>query len=1126
MWARKDKDNGLRILSIDRGGIRALSQLIILKELMNRLEVDLNLQETPLVCDYFDIIAGTGSGGLIAVLLGRLCLTVDQAIEEFVGLYKSVFNDRKDPGKEDAFKATKLESRVEDILGRYGLPPDAKLDGKDSLNGKCKVFVCAVSTSNLDACQLFRTYDARTRIDCTIIEAVRATMASPSFFKPVVIGPKDFAQEYIGGSIVCNNPSRQLLKEARTVFGNDRRLALILNVGAGRPQVLSLSQAVEGDVAMDDVVTVLESIAVDCETMADELGHQFSEVGVYYRLSVDRGMETVGVHEWREFEKVATHTQAYLQGPVANRLIELCLQSLKAPIGSITLQELNQSALSITRFKGLPPLTPYFVMRPEVWNAMQTSLIAKSAEENARIQRIFVICGMGGSGKTQLSIRFAKEYHTSYSHVFFLDGSSEATIRGDLQAAIRSQGTGFSQQTADDSLAFLARKQAGFSWLLIFDNVDDPAIDLRQFFPQCDHGAIIVTTRNRDLAQLATTMHWQLGPMTDDEAVDVLLRSAHRPLPPTTKDAEIALGIVRGLGHLPVALVQAGSYSFRMHCFERYLDLYNSNRSKLLRDKATSQLDHYHHSVYAAIDTSYAALPQGAKELLHVCAFLHNTSIPRAMFSIGAKSDFLYEADVYDVPRIHSNKHVAQLLRSAFYEDGQEWDEMHFHEILHSLQVFSLVSTVHASNEAFLHFHPLVHSWARDSLTSRDDVLRYKAMAVRLLVCSTGADHWMLHRYLMPHILEIVEHGDLHPNDNSAFAKVLAEAGVYEDALNLRKEVKRACRMWNGARHWRTLDALANLADTYCKQGSWAKAATLSSEVWEFRRKLMGAEDGKTLRAEASLAFTYHQLGRWKEAEELQLEVLNLRKRLLGPKHIDTIQASADLAHSFIQQGKWAEAEDLGLEVYRERRKLLGDEHPDTLLASSNLALIYYEQCRFKEAEVLEQEVLALRRKVLGAEHPDTLDSMNNIAATLSQLDRWQEAQAIEEEVLALRRKLHGPTHPDTISASNNLAVTYREVGNLQQAQELLEAAFAERCKAVGNDHPDTLHPLANLTLTYHLQGRLEDAKRLAVKAVVLLKDVVDTTDHPVFRKTLNKVSAILDRGPTYDGEKRRSVVA
>jgi len=61
-----------RILCLDGGGIRGLSSLLILQEIMEEVG---NKRETPTAprpCEYFDLIGGTGTGGLIAIMLGLL----------------------------------------------------------------------------------------------------------------------------------------------------------------------------------------------------------------------------------------------------------------------------------------------------------------------------------------------------------------------------------------------------------------------------------------------------------------------------------------------------------------------------------------------------------------------------------------------------------------------------------------------------------------------------------------------------------------------------------------------------------------------------------------------------------------------------------------------------------------------------------------------------------------------------------------------------------------------------------------------------------------------------------------------------------------------------------------------
>jgi hypothetical protein len=47
----------------DGGGIRGLSELLILREIMHRIKDQDKLTELPLPCEYFDMIGGTSTGG-------------------------------------------------------------------------------------------------------------------------------------------------------------------------------------------------------------------------------------------------------------------------------------------------------------------------------------------------------------------------------------------------------------------------------------------------------------------------------------------------------------------------------------------------------------------------------------------------------------------------------------------------------------------------------------------------------------------------------------------------------------------------------------------------------------------------------------------------------------------------------------------------------------------------------------------------------------------------------------------------------------------------------------------------------------------------------------------------------
>ena len=72
-----DTDEPLKILSLDGGGVRGISSLLLLKKIMDRVREERDLQGQVEIgsirpCQYFDLICGTSTGGLIAILLGRL----------------------------------------------------------------------------------------------------------------------------------------------------------------------------------------------------------------------------------------------------------------------------------------------------------------------------------------------------------------------------------------------------------------------------------------------------------------------------------------------------------------------------------------------------------------------------------------------------------------------------------------------------------------------------------------------------------------------------------------------------------------------------------------------------------------------------------------------------------------------------------------------------------------------------------------------------------------------------------------------------------------------------------------------------------------------------------------------
>ena len=140
-------------------------------------------------------------------------------------------------------------------------------------------------------------------------------------------------------------------------------------------------------------------------------------------------------------------------------------------------------------------------------------------------QKIFVLHGLGGIGKTQLAVGFARLYREKFDSVFWLDGRSEDSLKQSFAScAARIPQGQISEMSSKDPtggssglepLVEVMRKwlsqKDNDRWLLIFDNIDqdysrrdlDPkSYNIKRYFPTADHGSILITTRLAKLQRL------------------------------------------------------------------------------------------------------------------------------------------------------------------------------------------------------------------------------------------------------------------------------------------------------------------------------------------------------------------------------------------------------------------------------------------------------------------------------------------------------------------------------------------------------------------------------------------------------------------------------------------------
>lgn len=251
------------------------------------------------------------------------------------------------------------------------------------------------------------------------------------------------------------------------------------------------------------------------------------------------------------------------------------------------------------------------------------------------------------------------------------------------------------------------------SWLLIIDNADDSSINVSEFFPAGNQGSILLTTRNPQCKIHSTVGSCEFGQMRIDEAVTLFLRVAGMK---NANEAvqEQALLIVRTLGFLALAIVQAGAYIRQgFYSVEDCSDMYNSHRRQMLKYLPVQTTDAYTGNVYTTWEVSIEAIlkmgdktSHNAIELIRMVSYLHYDGITEDIFEQAWSNSYKREG---------LSKELAHMSELYPEQKGEDWNPKKIREAVILLASFSLIK-VNGSGRYFS-IHPLVHVWARHRLS-------------------------------------------------------------------------------------------------------------------------------------------------------------------------------------------------------------------------------------------------------------------------------------------------------------------------------------------------------------------------------------------------------------------------
>ena len=624
-----------------------------------------------------------------------------------------------------------------------------------------------------------------------------------------------------------------------------------------------------------------------------------------------------------------------------------------------------------------------------------------------------VLSGLGGVGKTQLAAQYAERLWADDRVdllVWITAGSREAIVSGYADAAVEVAGAeaGDAERAARKLLAWLAETPR--RWLVVLDDVRDPA-DLRGLWPpRYGSGRVVVTTRRRDAALSGAGRRVvDVGLFSPDEAVAYLdSKLADHP-----QQSVGAPELAEDLGFLPLALAQAAAYMTdrNLTCVDYRARL--ADRRRRLHDlvpDASGLPDDHQATVAAAwsmsIELADQLAPVGlARPLLEFASMLDPNGIPARVFTSSAVLAYL--ADSRDTEAV-----VADEARDA----------------LHCLHRLSLVTIDVDSPHRTVRAHSLVQRATRERF----------AESKLAKVAGSAADA----------LLEVWPRVERDPGVGQALR-------ANTEALHTHA----AARLWHPDCHLVLFRAGRSFGET----GLVAAAVTYFEDLHVVAAQMLGPNHLDTLATRHNVAYWRGEVGDVTGAVKALEEVLADELRVLGSDHPDTLITRGNLARWRGEAGDVAGAVNDFEGVLADQLRILGPDHRHTLITRHESAYWRGVVGDVTGAVKALEEVLADELRVLGSNHPDTLTSRRSLARWRGEAGDVVGAVSAFEGVLADQLRILGPDHPHTLITRHNLAYWRGEAGDIAGAVKALEAVLADRVRVLGPDHPHTLTARSNL---------------------------------------------------------------
>ncbi|KAL7914609.1 acyl transferase/acyl hydrolase/lysophospholipase [Trichoderma velutinum] len=334
--------NKLWILSMDGGGVRSYSSLLILEHLLEECWQGQDVGEV------FQVAYGTSGGGLCSLMLGRLGISIANAISELCRVSTYVFTSNFTLLKRPWAYAGTLLGRISMGLLWWSRHSSRRLkEAIQNINGTSDGIQTHISPCQSYVVCSWKNHDKRVvgvhlktfgvSPNCPVWQAGLATSSAPTFFDPVMMDYPTGPRLLQDGGLGRNNPIETFeLFEAENfpdVAPSVRQC--YVSIGTGRPtleqsapirsywrcseylKIWKYPQRLIQSTAFAQVIDLAVQVATDTEGSHEAFSRAIGRTNNvrYFRFNCNSVLPEVGLDDAGSLDRIKQLTEDYLRSP-------------------------------------------------------------------------------------------------------------------------------------------------------------------------------------------------------------------------------------------------------------------------------------------------------------------------------------------------------------------------------------------------------------------------------------------------------------------------------------------------------------------------------------------------------------------------------------------------------------------------------------------------------------------------------------------------------------------------------------------------------------------------------------------------------------------------------------------